>query len=69
MTVPEGYEMPTGVTGNDTVYAIAEQPGDSATDLFMVVKISPGMQEIMAEKSYLGHAVAIVDALRLMNSR
>lgn len=64
MTVPEGYENPTDVTSNETLYWIVQHGLASATPLYMVIKRSPGMQEILAEKCYLGHAIEIVDALR-----
>lgn len=64
MTVPEGYEMPTGVTGDEIVYALAEQPGESATTLYMVLKVSPGKQEILAGDCYPNQGMEIVDALR-----
>lgn len=64
MTVPEGYEVPTEKPDDEIVYYLVQHGGGSATALFMIVELRPGMQSILAEKCYEGHAMQIVDALR-----
>lgn len=63
-TVPDGYRWP-GPDADGTHYYLTEQADwDGATPLYMVMRIQPGEQTILAQHCYRTHGVLIVDALR-----
>jgi hypothetical protein len=65
--IPAGYGWPGAeayTTAPGEIFWLQEQPGPSATRMYMVVMSSPGVQRLVAERCYLDWAVRIVDALR-----
>lgn len=63
--IPEGYTQPAdSEPRTGTSYWLAQQPGERATFLVMVIKAIPGEQRIIAEMCYVEDGVEIVNALR-----
>ena len=65
--IPEGYGWPGAevyTTAPGEIFWLQEQPGPSATRMYMVVASCPGAQRLVAERCYLEWATRIVDALR-----